>query len=423
MKNQTGRIVGLLIVTGFALGAAITATTGGWGRTTPGGNDDSTIFIPRTPVTVMEARRESIEITDRFSGMVRPMERFSLGFEIAGRVVTLGVNTEGEPLDDGDRITAGQMLAKLDDRALLGRVEECDAILEEARAQVTDAAARLEKAQSDLNRSTELKNNRGGIITEAQYQDDVTNLAVAKAQVAIAQASLAKAQSLRPTATKNLEDATLIAPVSGVIAKRLVNVGESVSPHQVVMEIIQVDEVLLVVGVPEAYVGEIRAGQPVHVELLARDRFRRKRPGGEGHVYQVAEAADRTTGLFEVEIKLANDDRQWKPGQIALAHIVLQEVEGYRLPMSSAVVRDGETFLFTVGKDGQPAIAAGEEGKASRFPLGDWIEQDADLILLELPPKHRSIVTRGQHRLVDGREVVLVELDKEDEQGTVDQHR
>jgi len=408
MNNQTGRIIGLVIVTVFALGAAFTAMTGSWGEADDREKESSTVAIPPTPVTVMEACSESIEITDRFSGMIRPMERFSLGFEIAGRVVALGVNAEGKPLDDGDRVTAGQMLARLDDRTLRARIEECDAMLGEARAQVEGALARLEQAQSDLNRSEDLKLAGDRMITKAQYQDDVTKVAVAESDVAVAKATFAKAQSLRPTATKNLEDATLVSSVDGVIARRHINVGESVSPHQAIMEIIQVEQVLLVVGVPEAYVSEIEIGQRAHVELLARDRFRRERPRGEGRVYRVAEAADQTTGLFEVEISLPNSDGTWRPGLIALAHIVLKEVEGFRIPMTSVVVRSDQSFLFTVGQ----ATEDGKQGKARRLLLENWIEQDTDLILTDLSPQDRSIVTRGQHRLVDGRDVILVKLEE-----------
>lgn len=411
MRDRMGRIVGLVIVTVFALGAAFTAMTGSWGEADDREQAQATVAIPPTPVTVMEARSELIEITDRFSGMIRPMERFSLGFEIAGRLVALGVNAEGKPLDEGDRVTAGQVLARLDDRTLRARVNECDAILGEARAQVEGALARLEQAQSDFSRSEDLRRAGDRMITQAQYQADVTKVAVTKADVAIARATFAKAESLRPTAMKNLEDATLVTSVDGVISRRHVNVGESVGPHQAIMEIIQVEEVLLVVGVPEAYVSEIEIGQHAHVELLARDRFRRERPRGEGRVYRVAEAADRTTGLFEVEIKLPNSNGTWRPGLIALAHIVLKEIEGFRIPITSVVVRDGQTFLFTVGQ----ATEDGKRGKARRLPLEDWIEQDTDLILSELSPQDRTIVTRGQHRLVDGRDVLLVRSKTDDE--------
>jgi multidrug efflux pump subunit AcrA (membrane-fusion protein) len=161
------------------------------------------------------------------------------------------------------------------------------------------------------------------------------------------------------------------------------------------MELIQVEEVLLVVGVPEAFVGDIQVGQTAHVDLFAQDRFRRKRPSLRGTVHRVAEAADDSTGLFEVEILVPNQEGVLKPGRIGLAHIVVQRCDGFRVPITCAVFRDGKTWLFSVGDD----------DKAHSFKVERWIEQGPDMILSELPPEHQRIVVRGQHRLVDGRSV------------------
>jgi len=415
MTERVGRLLGLMIVTAVALTVAITVTAGSWGRSAPNGDGETKSVIPKTPVSVMEVAREEIEITDTYSGMIRPWERFSLGFEVAGRVVALGTNAEGEPLDDGDLISAGQELARLDDRVARSRLEEGQAQLDAARAQVRDAKAKLEKAQSDMRRSEQLRQVGGPessqAITEKQYRADVAQLSVAEAQAALAEAQLTMAEARLPTLKKNVDDTSLLSPVSGVISRRLVNVGESVNPHQVIMEIIQVDEVLLVVGVPEAFVNEIQVGQPVHVELLARDRFRRERQRADGRVHLVAEAADRTTGLFEVEILLPNPQQRWKPGHIALAHIVIDRVQGYRIPTTCAVFREQGGYLFSVEKEGRAVHQVGESGTARRVELTDWIEQGNDLILSDLPPERRAVVKRGQHRLVDGREVRLVRPD------------
>ena len=386
MGAKIGRIVGLLVVTGFALAVAIAVTAGGWGREAIRAGDRSSVAIPDTPVSAKRIELEPIEITDSYSGMIRPLERFSLGFEVAGRVIALGKNDKDEPLDEGDRVSAGQVLAKLDDRVLLARRDE-------AKARLKDATPRLEQAQSDLKRADELKRRSPRAITEAKYQGYVTQLAVAEAQLEMAKAQFAMAE-------KNLEDATLISPVEGVISKRMVNVGESVNPQQAVMEVLQVHDVLLVIGVPEAYVGQIEVGQPARVKLLARNRFRQDRPEYTGEVYRVAEAADDTTSLFEVEIILSNPQGELKPGLIASARITVDRIEGFRVPFSSAVFRDNQTLLFTVD----------EQDKARRFKVEHWLEQDGHLIVPKPLPEHHTVVVRGQHRLVDGQAVQRVEL-------------
>jgi RND family efflux transporter MFP subunit len=358
-------VFGLLVVGGFALLIIITfaADRLGWGA--PEKEPELEIELPPMPVSVQTVERERIEITDTYSGMIRPYERFRVAFEIGGRLVPVDDRTE--PLDDGDRVRAGQVLAKLEERVLAARLKQ--------------AEAQLEEAESELNRAKQLSGSGLKAVSDSALQQSVTAVAVSAAA--------------REAAEKALEDATLVAPVDALISKRYVKVGESVSPFEPVMDLIQVDRVLLVLGVPEAYVGDIQRGQTVHVELLARDRFRRKRPRLDGQVYRVAEAADDTTGLFEVEIIIPNPDGRLKPGLIALAHIVVDRREGYRVPLASAVHRDGKTLLFSVGGD----------GTARSFEVENWVDQGPDMILSTLPPEHCRVVVRGQHRLVDGRTV------------------
>ena len=418
MIARMSRFLGLVLVTALALTIAVAVTVSGWSRDVPSGTSQTTADMPVTPVAVTSVERERIEIFDTYSGMIRPFERFALGFELAGRVVALGTNAQGEPLDDGDRVRSGELLVQIDDRNFQAQLRTASAELKTGQAvwrtavaQTKDAKARQEQAQSNMRRAEELRSRGGRAITDTEYQDYVTQLAVANAaveqaaaQVEQAEAQVLRAQAAYDTARKNLEDTRLLSPVDATIARRLINVGESVNPQQTVMELIQIDTVLLIVGVPEAFVGHIRPGQKALVELLARDRYRHKRAEVEGQVRRVAEAADQTTGLFEVEIAVSNSEGHWKPGLIALGRIVIGEIEGHRVPVTSAVFRENGAYLFLV--DGQ--------GKAHRVDLKNWVEQDRDLVTSDLPPGRQTVVVRGQHRLIDGRPVKIVEIPGEE---------
>jgi multidrug efflux pump subunit AcrA (membrane-fusion protein) len=245
-----------------------------------------------------------------------------------------------------------------------------------------------------------------------------------------------------------------------VIARREISPGESVSAHQVVMEVLQVDHVLLVVGVPESRVRpliarmrEVRATRPgddapsrpepgelkepdaerfeVHVELLSSGQLG---DGGQildGEVYRIAEAADTTSGLFEVEVLLDNADGMLRPGLIARATIVVDRVRGYDLPISAAVFSNDEASLFTVTSEEVDVklmhwtLGRRRVDRAQRIDLGkrwarpggrlvaQWIEQDGRIVI-PLPEKPLGrIVTRGQHRVTDGIRVQIVEQDGE----------
>ncbi len=401
LKRNVNRLVGLLAITAFAVAVAVAVSAGGRGERDEPGELAEADAAPAAPVAVIRVEKESVEIIDSYPGLIEPRERFSLGFEIPGRLVEFGRNELGKDLDEGDRVKAGQLLARLDDRNYQYQLAEAQAAVRQASAQLLDAKARLEDAQSDLGRADQLRRAGGRAITESEYQDFVTKVSVAQAQVDTAEAQAAIAAARVQTATKALEDARLVSPVDGVVSARLLNLLESVSPHQPVFEILEVEEVLLVLGVPEAYEAAIRPGQSVHVELLARDQFGRPRPSYQGTVFRVGQSADQTTGLFKVEVLVSNPTGELKPGLIARAGIVVDEIAGFRIPIGAAIFRDSETYLFAAGKD----------GRAHRVALEDWIEQGRELILQELPAEHRTIVVRGQHRLIEGRKVRIVELE------------
>jgi RND family efflux transporter MFP subunit len=378
MKALFSNFAALIVLTIGCAIVMVTVSLGvGWPPFLTVANEGKrSIEIPKMPVAVLTAQPRMVEVISSYTGMIRPFERYALGFEISGRLEALGTNEQGKPLDQGDRVKAGQVIARLDDRLLV--------------AQLKESKARLEQAQTDMNRATELRAKGQRIITDAEFQNFVTQLQLAEAACDMAE--------------KRLADATLFAPVSGKISRRSAKAGESVSAHQTILEIIEVDRVLLVLGVPESQVGEISAGQAVHVDLLARDKFGERLPGAEGIVYRVSETADDKTGLFEVEVEIDNAQDRLRPGLVATGRIVVDKMQGFLLPVSCGVQRDGGMHLFTVS----------DEGTAQAFPLSRWIEQGEYILVPELPPERRRVVVRGQHRLVDGRAVIVTPVPPDD---------
>ena len=376
MRQYAGNMVGLLVVTVGAAAVMVTVITGKFGlfgETVATGA--SRKVVPKAVVAVLETRREPIEIIEKYHGMIRPFERHPLGFEIPGLLESFGENDAGEPLDVGDHVKAGEILAQLDERRL--------------QAQLRESRAEMEKAQYDLQRDESIREQGLHAITEQEYQTAVTQATLAESQYEIA--------------IQNLEDAVLRTRVDGVISKRMAQVGESVNLHQMIFEVLELDRVLLVVGVPESRIRDIRVGQEVRVRIVASDAFGRPHPAVQGVVHQVGEAADEKLGLFEVEVVIDNPDGDLKPGLVAQAEILIDRINGFRVPIEAAVVRGDRSILFSID----------EQAKARSFELGDRREQDGNLILLELPEGFRRVVVRGQHRLVDGREVEIYDTTKQ----------
>ena len=434
MNGRTGKFAGLALVTIFAL-AVILAASGRVKKLfqpvaklvtsqSEATEDTSQQSVTSTPVTVGHLQPANIEILDSYTGMIRPFRRSTLSFDMSGRVITLGQRTgslsdSANPdleLDVGDWIEVGQVLATLDQRAHLARLHE--------------AKARLDLAAAEFERASNLKERDPSAISDSEFHRRSADVAVTQAQMNLA--------------SKVLEDSTLVALRRGVISHRYLHPGEVVNANEPVFEVVEVEQVLLVVGVPESRIRQldIHRQQPlesegiepseenshsnlqqrrkiqVRVELLARDRFGNRDPQLHGYVYRIGETADDKTGLFEVEILLQNTDRTLKPGLVARADIIVDRLLGYRVPLSSALQIDGDMYLYSVTQQEKSEHNLPDDRDrpsliAQRWKVNRWIEQGVDMIMPDVAPEHQTVVIRGQHRLYHGRPVILVNDDLE----------
>ena len=186
----------------------------------------------------------------------------------------------------------------------------------EARSRVAIAQARLDNARDRLSalqsgdQSLQLEAARAGV-TQAD------------AVVSQTGASLAQAKAALQTITVQIEKSTVRAPVAGVILSLSLEVGEIASPGGVVLTIGQLDQVELLVYVPESVYGKVKIGQVVSIQV---DSF----PGKtfDGKVSAIANEAEftprnvqtvdgRKTTVYAVKIAVPNPDQSLKPGMPA----------------------------------------------------------------------------------------------------------
>lgn len=370
---------------------------------------------PRTLVKAVPVGPAMRDITIRYSGKIEPWEDYSLGFEIGGRVATLGENSAGDPLDDGARVEKGQLLARLDDRVL--------------RAQLAEAVSNFELAATDLKRSQRIRERTPGAVTESDYLAEVNRQA--------------QARSAQQMAEKRLEDALLVSPIAGVIAKRMVEAGESVNPNETVFEIVENDRLRLIVNVPEARVRELELRRRdveaavadgsaeqdpeagvfrTHVRLEGTDLYGKPWPVIEAEVYRISETADQVTGLFEVDIEIDNRQGLLRPGMVATANIVTDRILAYELPEAAVLFRAGMTYTFTVDQHAtEMPVMFWEVGetdieRARKVMLNRWVDQgETVLIPVDEQIELANVVTRGQQRLRDGQLVRTIESSETDE--------
>ena len=230
----------------------------------------------------------------------------------------------------------------------IGSVRNALANREDARASSERAktlAARGILSPVDLQAAdTRLK------VTEAAYQQAIDNIRGQKAL-------LQDRRAAYDLAAKQLADAVVRAPISGVVSERLVQVGEYIGARTPVATIVQVDRLKLRTGVQERHAGIIQPGQAVEfrVESFGDTPF-------QGKVAYVSPSLDPTMRTFAVEAIVDNKDRRLKPGFFAKGVILTKKDEGVlAVPDSAVSTLAGVSSVYVVkdGKIKQQAVTLG----------------------------------------------------------------
>ncbi|HTY06914.1 MAG TPA: HlyD family secretion protein [Gemmatimonadales bacterium] len=190
-------------------------------------------------------------------------------------------------VQDNTAVKAGDALVILDDRDYRARLQQAEADLAvalanvssparvgQAEAQVNQAEANAERAHSDLDRIRPLAAQ--GIVApqqldgaEATARSADAALAAAQAALAGADARVAAARASRDQAALQLSYAHVVAPISGIVSKKNVEVGQLVQAGEPLMSVVPMDDIWVTANLKETEVADVKAGEPVDVTVDA----------------------------------------------------------------------------------------------------------------------------------------------------------
>ncbi len=228
---------------------------------------------------------------------------------------------------EGSRVTAGQVLGRIELADLASRVAERGANLESARATLLQAER------------THASNER---LASQQFISPIA-LDNSRAAVETARAALNAAQASLETTSVGLRDATLLAPISGIVAKRHALPGEKVSPEQQVLTIVDLAKLELAGTVGTHEVARIAPGMAVQVQVEGVDK------AVAGRIARIAPAAEPGTRSIGVTIELPNPKETLRAGQYALARATLaDESDRLVLPVAAVGNTSGQDHVWVI---------------------------------------------------------------------------
>jgi len=346
---------------------------------------------PPANVVIDDVRAEELVRRRAVTGEIRSRLLSALATQVEGLLTELDV-------EEGDEVSAGQVIARIDDARAKIAVERANADMRFAESLIEQREVELANARRDLGRLEELE--RLGSSGVSQLDTARTLVASRQAQLSQAKAELAAARGDLALAQRELDDMTIEAPFDGRVLVKSREVGEWVGRGDEIVTIVSLDRLEARADIPEDVYAAVREamenGGEIELRLPAVEAGREV----FGRIVNILPAADSLSRLFPVRIEVADAGGLLRPG-MSLSALVPTGMRGQFITVSKdAIVRTptGEVVYFV--QDGVSALAPVER----LFAVGDRVAVRSPMLRGGM-----SVVVSGNERLFPGQPLNIQE--------------
>ncbi len=331
------------------------------------------------------------------------------GYITARRQATVSAQITGTLtevlIEEGDRVTKGQVLARLDDSGYRADLNAARAAEQAAHAQLAQWQAQLTQASNDASRLDTLAGR--GLVAKQTAEQARTAVVTAAAQLNAQRKQEQVARAQAAAAQVNFDYTVVRAPFAGVIIAKNAQVGEILSPFSAgggftrtgVGTIVDMDSLEVDVDVNEAYIGRVKSSMPAEAVLDAYPDW--KIPA---HVIAIVPTADRGKATVKVRVALEQKDPRIVPDMgVRVSFLESRPTataalpQGVLVPATAIVQRGGQSMVFVL------------DGKQVRQrPVQPTAQSYGDLRLLPAGVKAGdSVVVAPPEDLRDGSDVQM----------------
>ena len=316
------------------------------------------------------------------------------GYLVARRKAVVSAKIQGRlselRVEEGSKVRAGEVIALLESN--------------DYEAQVKRAQAAVQRAEADLAENQRQLRLAERLTTESVVSVDQRDAAASR--VRMAQAALAQAEADAAFAEAQLQNTFIRAPFTGVVVKKMAEVGESVAPippgvnistaSGAVVALADLATLEVEADVAEANVAKVSNGQPAEVTVEAIPDRRYK-----AVLRQVIPTADRTKATVQVKVTILEKDEDLKPEMSAKVTFLEPDKKPAKtaastapvvlVPQEAVVSRDGKTLVFLV-----------REGKAQAREVSTGVERQGQVVIRTGLSGGESVISRPPETLKDG---------------------
>ncbi|SHI14504.1 efflux RND transporter periplasmic adaptor subunit [Ferrimonas marina] len=308
------------------------------------------------PVETQPVGQDSVSDYYHTTATLEAPEEAQVVSRIGGIIETIAV-------EEGDQVKAGQLLATID--------------AQRYRLNLSKAQAELDVIEQELQRLKQIAN------AQLVSQEQMAKLEYQQ-QAALAERDMAQLQ---------LAYSRVVSPIDGVIATRMVKIGNMAQEHTPLFHVVQQHPLHGILHLPEQELSRVQLGQHAQLEV----------GGALGQVpatvLRIAPTVDPNTGTFKITLLVANPDRDLKAGMFSRARLRFDTHDNALVLPRIALIRQDlghSVFVVSEGKAQSRNVELG-------FSDGDRVE-----ILSGLNPGE-EVVIRGHHQLRDDTPVEVID--------------
>jgi HlyD family secretion protein len=328
------------------------------------------------------------------SGYITPRRRATVAAKITARVRDVYV-------DEGMRVTEGQLLARLDDSDAQRRLLAARAQRDATAAQIKNLEVNLANAEREYKRQAEL--DKSGFTSTQELDAARTTAESLRAQIAATREEVRAADAQIAVAQQDVDNCTVRAPFAGVVVSKDAQRGEMVSPISAgggftrtgIATIVDMDSIEIEVDVNEAYIARVEPGQRVEAVLDAYPDWRIP-----AKVRTVIPTADRQKATVKVRISFDKLDPRILPDMGVKVSFLAGEPAAGQERARALVPREAVREI-----EGKPAVFVVRDGRLERraVSLGNTGATEAE-VAAGLSPGEQ-VVVGGPAGLRDGQRV------------------
>ena len=341
------------VITIVALGLTLAQRAGGKAQVS--GKDKADVPLEFTPAEVAKPLMAKLPIVVEFSGPLVAPRTAIVRAKASGTLLRLDVG-------EGSRVRAGQVIGQIDLSDLQTKVSDRAALVESAQAGLVEA-----ERQHTANVSLAAQN----FISSTALQSSEAKLDAARAQLKSAQAQLAVSRI-------GVKEATLAAPISGIVGKRYVVQGEKVSSEQQIVTVVDLSTLELAGSVGTHEVSLLRPGLPVEIRVEGQSA------PVSGRIDRIAPVAEAGTRAIGVVVVIENKGERFRAGQYGEARVLIAD-DSPRLtvPASAVGQASGQDYVWTIEKGAlvrRIVITGRKDAASGRIEVNKGLDADAQIL-------------------------------------------